>query len=126
MRALICGDRDWDDYGAVHCVVEGLKVLADKNNSPLTIIHGAARGADSFAGAAAGKNGDVAVEAFPADWDTHGKAAGPIRNAQMLKVGRPDVVFAFHDALAESKGTKDMVARARAADVPVYVIARAQ
>lgn len=40
---------------------------------------------------------------FPAKWNEHGKAAGPIRNQQMLTEGKPDVVFAFHDDIASSK-----------------------
>jgi len=59
---------------------------------------------------------------FPADWGQYGKAAGVIRNIDMLKYGEPDLVLAFHHNIYESKGTKDMVTRAREADVPVYVI----
>jgi hypothetical protein len=58
---------------------------------------------------------------FPADWNTHGKAAGPIRNRQMLKEGKPDVVLAFHEDLGRSKGTADMVRAAKAAGIAVKV-----
>lgn len=67
----------------------------------------------------------LTIEAYGADWDTHGKAAGPIRNQRMLDEGQPEIVFAFTDDLAASRGTADMVRRARAADLPVYVIGRA-
>jgi hypothetical protein len=33
---------------------------------------------------------------FEADWDRWGKAAGPIRNAEMLDNAREGLVFAFH------------------------------
>lgn len=85
-----------------------------------TIIHGAAKGADSIAGRLAEKNKDFEVEAFPADWKQYGKAAGPIRNKQMLDSGL-DLVFAFHNDLSKSKGTKHMVEICRKAGIPVGV-----
>jgi hypothetical protein len=40
----------------------------------------------------------------------------------MLDEGKPDVVWAFVDKpLAESRGTADMVRRAKKAGVPVFV-----
>jgi len=39
----------------------------------------------------------------------------------MLDEGKPTYVLAFHDNLAESKGTKDMVTRAKKAGIPVEV-----
>jgi len=61
---------------------------------------------------------EVAVQVFPADWETHGKAAGPIRNQRMLDEGRPDLVVAFPGG----RGTSDMVARAKRAGVEVMMI----
>lgn len=121
MRALICGSRTWDKPIPVDVVVGGLASVYGQGN--VTIIHGAAKGADSMAASAAHRHG-VDCEDYPADWDTHGKAAGPIRNQRMLDDGKPDVVFAFTDDLATSKGTADMVRRARKAGLPVYVIGR--
>lgn len=92
-----------------------------------TLIHGAARGADEIAGQIAEDYGDVTTVAFPADWDKHGKAAGPIRNQQMLDAGEPTVVVAFVDKqLALSRGTNDMVARAVKAGIPTYVVEKVQ
>lgn len=56
---------------------------------------------------------------FPALWDKHGRAAGPIRNTQMLDEGRPDLVLAFHRDLSESKGTRNMVEQSVKANLPV-------
>lgn len=39
-------------------------------------------------------------------------------------LGQPDLVLAFHDNLSESKGTRDMVQRAKRAGVPVYLVSR--
>ncbi len=82
-----------------------------------TLIHGAARGADSMAGQYGAEMG-LKVQAFPADWATHGRAAGPIRNRQMLVEGKPDLVIAF----AGGRGTANMMVQAREAGVPVIEV----
>ena len=53
------------------------------------LLHGGARGADRTIGRAANQLG-WPVEVLPADWRRHGRAAGPIRNRELLEqaVGR--------------------------------------
>jgi hypothetical protein len=121
MRVLICGSRTWSKPIPIDVVVGGFAAVYGA--AKVTVIHGAARGADSMAASAAHRHG-LDCEDYPADWATHGKAAGPIRNQRMLDEGRPEVVVAFTDDLATSKGTADMVRRAQAAGVPVYVMGR--
>lgn len=95
------------------------------SKTKVTIIEGDARGADTQAGEIAWlHNFDLKI--YPADWNKHGKAAGPIRNQQMLDEGKPDIVLAFHDDIENSKGTKDMVKRATKAGIPVQVIKHEQ
>ena len=55
---------------------------------------------------------------YPADWDTHGRGAGPIRNKQMLEEGKPDLVIAFPGG----KGTANMIGQAKEAGIPVREI----
>jgi hypothetical protein len=114
VRLLVCGDRNWTNVMAIH---RELFVLPRDT----VIIHGAARGADSIAGAIALDLG-MQVEEYPADWETLGKAAGVLRNQQMLDQGKPDRVYAFHSNLSESRGTADMVSRARSAGIPTTVL----
>lgn len=113
-RVLICGSRFFHDRAAVEALIATLP--------PGTIvIHGAAPGADSLAGACARLAG-LEVESYPADWKQYGKAAGTIRNTQMLVEGKPDIVYAFPGgSLNETKGTKNMVKQAREAGVEVEV-----
>lgn len=59
---------------------------------------------------------------FPADWDKHGRAAGLIRNARMLSESDPRVVVAFSPDLNFSRGTADMVAKARKAEVRTILV----
>lgn len=113
MKILVCGSRTWDDP---------YPILRELNKLPLeaTIIHGAANGADSLAGAIARRLGFNAVVAVPADWKRYGLGAGPIRNRKMLEMG-PDLVLAFSRDIENSKGTRNMVEQARKAGVETRV-----
>lgn len=91
------------------------------------IIHGAARGADTLGKFVAERIGLKVIndgKGFPADWKRYGKGAGPIRNQQMIDEGKPDLILAFHENISESRGTKDMVARARGIGLKVMIITR--
>jgi len=101
MRVLICGGRDFSDRELMHGLLDRLKPVID------VLIHGGAPGADIMAAEWAIHN-DIATSSFPAAWAQHGRAAGPIRNRQMLTEGKPDVVFAFPGG----RGTENMVRQA--------------
>ena len=108
MRVLICGDRNWKDYFFIR------KVLSARLKPTDLVIEGGARGADTLARTAA-LSLKIEVMEFPAEWAKYGKAAGPIRNKKMLDVGRPDQVWAFHDNIQGSRGTKNMITLAHQA-----------
>jgi hypothetical protein len=96
MRLLVCGSRTFTDDRFLFRVLDGFLKEARDTQEDIVIIAGGARGADHFAERWA--NFDrVPCEEYPADWATHGKAAGPIRNQQMLDDGKPDLVLAFVD-----------------------------
>ena len=109
-RVLVCGGRDYTDRAHVFATLD--RVHAKRPIS--LVIHGAARGADTLAGDWAEERG-IEVWRFVASWQTHGKAAGAIRNQAMLSTGRPEGVVAFPGGA----GTADMVAKAEAAGVTV-------
>lgn len=110
MLILVTGDRNWNDE---QCIYDALASYQGDH----TLIHGAARGADTIATNAAKLLG-WGIVAFPANWAAYGRAAGPLRNQEMLETG-PDLVIAFHPDLTKSKGTRDMVTRARRAGIRV-------
>lgn len=125
VRVLVCGSRVWTDGWIIHRLLDGIDYYHHAHDSPVTVIEGGARGADHAAAEWVAGFGDEYPKEhvqYEADWDTHGRSAGPIRNQQMLDEGKPTVVLAFSDDIANSKGTADMVRRAKKAGVPVYVI----
>ena len=104
MRLLVTGGRDYSDFQALCTILDQIH-----KETPVTLlIHGGARGADSLAGAWAALR-QTPVRVFTANWDLHGKAAGPLRNQQMLTEGHPDAYLAFPGG----QGTADMVQRCR-------------
>lgn len=113
-RVLVCGSRDWADYEMISAALSSCAL----SGSPLTVVHGAAKGADSLAGQWA-RNYGVTEEAHPADWTGHGRAAGHIRNRLMLDLG-VDYLLAFKDGFdmtMKRGGTENMVRIALAANV---------
>lgn len=111
-RILICGDRNWSNKSLLRAFV----VSVPKNS---VIIEGECRGADKMAREAAEELG-LEVLGFEVDWSV-GRAGGPIRNKKMLLEGRPTHVVAFHENIAKSKGTKNMLEQAIKAGVPAYL-----
>lgn len=105
MKVLVCGGRDFNDAAHVFVMMTELH----QSLGPFTcVVHGAARGADTLAGIWAKQN-DIEVREYPADWRTHGRAAGVLRNRQMLDAEHPDLVIAFPGG----RGTDNMVKTAR-------------
>lgn len=111
MKVLVCGSRRFNDRKLLDEILSRLDIT--------TVIEGQARGADSLAREYAEGRG-IPVLSFPAQWDKHGKTAGPIRNLQMLTEGKPDYVVAF--LAKDSKGTKHMIEIAEKAGIPVKVV----
>lgn len=120
MKILICGSRHFDDWQLFIDTMDELSEEFDFDNSqPITIIEGGAKGADFCARLYARYCGWELKE-YPADWKTHGKRAGPIRNAQMLAEATPDLVVAF--LAKDSRGTADMLRQAEKAEILTRVV----
>ena len=108
-KVLVCGGRDYGDRETVQRALDRIK--------PAEIIHGAARGADTLAGAYALER-DIPCRRFPANWRRHGRSAGFRRNRQMLDEGKPDLVVAFPGG----PGTRNMVKIALERGFPVKTV----
>ena len=112
MRICVCGGRDYNDREKVWSVLDTAKAIMPN----FTLVHGDAKGADSLADAWARYNG-IETDPFPADWELNGKAAGPIRNRQMIASGIACLI-----AFPGGRGTADMVAACIKAGIPVKEI----
>lgn len=108
---LICGGRDYTDY---HTFTTKMEEISGKISGPITVISGGARGADTLAIRWANDYGHK-LEVYVADWDRHKKAAGILRNIQMLKEGEPDLVVAFPGG----RGTAHMIGISEKAGIKV-------
>jgi hypothetical protein len=119
-RVLVTGSRDWDNYETIRKSLCQALQTAKRSKKHLVVIHGGATGADTMAGMWAHLVGlpEKDIRVFLARWDKYGRAAGVIRNQQMLDEGKPHMALAFHEDLSKSKGTKDMIGRLRKAGIP--------
>lgn len=130
---LITGARDWDDYDLIWSVLNDIHAACISTGDELHVITGAqraerrARGEDftEYVGAdwlaiEACMELQIPFHGYPAQWNlarqrygNNWKREGVDRNARMLRIHQGQVRegHAFHDNLAASKGTKDMVRR---------------
>jgi hypothetical protein len=116
MRILVTGSREWDDWQLVSTALIGATLGTDWRK--VTLVHGSCpSGLDYIADQLARSMG-MTPEPHPADWDRHGKAAGPIRNQEMTDAGA-DICLAFYKKGAANRGTRDCAAKAVRAGIPV-------
>lgn len=123
IRLLVCGGREWgawtsdpnlsaqrdEEYFLLFAEIESIK--------PDVIIHGNARGADTVADDY-GRDKDIPILRYKADWTKYGKSAGVRRNETMLREANPTIVL----AAPGGRGTADMVRRAKEAGIPVMYL----
>ena len=126
-RLLVTGSRDYTDYETVS---RGMTVAIETlvKNHPedkvITLVHGAAKGADSLADnfmyrarkVMASYGYTIVIEPHAADWEKWGKAAGPIRNKEMVALGA-DICVAF--IRNQSRGASHCRDLARAAGIEI-------
>jgi predicted Rossmann-fold nucleotide-binding protein len=110
MRVIVCGGRNFRSPAHVFRALDDLHA----KHGFTALMQGGATGADQFAREWAETKPEIKRYVCKAQWDTYGRAAGPMRNSRMLE-WKPDLVVAF----AGGAGTADMVEKAEAAGVPV-------
>lgn len=119
-KVLVCGGRDYDDKENLFAKLDEIcyeKGFWDDGVPNCMIISGLARGADTLALKWA-EYYVLPTMNFPANWGVYGKSAGAIRNTQMLKIGKPDLVVAFPGG----RGTDHMKSIAYAAGVEIIQV----
>lgn len=116
---LTTGGRDYEDFATVNSTLAA--------EAPDLIIVGDARGADSLVTSWAISH-KVPHTICPADWNKHGDAAGPIRNATMCEIadslmrdGHSVKVIAFPGG----KGTESCINQAKFFFLPICFVTKA-
>lgn len=113
MRVLVTGSRALKNYMAVY---DALDDIYESTDEVVIVIHGGAKGADSYADHWTKYRPRAQRVVVPAEWDRDGVTAGPIRNERMLQL-QPDVVLAFFQVGEKNAGTTNMAKLARSAGV---------
>ena len=114
-KIVIAGCRNYNNYDEAKEYID-LYISKIRQKHNLVFISGGCRGADMLGERYATENG-FKIERYPADWDTNGKKAGPMRNKQMAE--NCDFVICFWDR--QSKGTKSMIEYARQLNKPIRI-----
>lgn len=125
VKVIITGGRDFNDYDLFKEVLNHLFEDFDVHivsgacaGGTLTFVRPDGTmiyGADGLAEKYAAEY-NCKFTAYPADWNKHGRSAGPIRNTEMSKSGA-DVCVGFWDG--KSRGTFDMMTKANNAGITV-------
>jgi hypothetical protein len=105
MKLIIAGGRN---YHLTSADIERLNRIAI-----IEVVSGGAKGTDADGEAYAAMKG-LPVKQFLADWNTHGRAAGPIRNRQMAEYA--DAVALFPGG----RGTQSMFNEAISAGIEIF------
>jgi hypothetical protein len=116
MKLIIAGSRTiltpW-------FAIEGLVQSTGIKRSDITeIVSGTAKGIDQSGEVLADSIWHKPLKKFPADWDKHGKAAGPIRNKEMAEYA--DALLLIWDG--ESRGSANMKETMLKLNKPVYEV----
>lgn len=123
IRIIVAGTRTFSDYELLENKLNDfISELNQKYpDKQIVIITGAAKGADQL-GSFYARSHNIPLKEFPADWHTYGRAAGPIRNQQMLDFALHEIpkLIVFWDG--KSRGTKNMIDIARRYNVQTEVL----
>ena len=107
MKLIIAGGRNYRLTAKDVETLDSLQICIEE------VVSGGAQGADK-SGESYAFYKKIPVKRFPADWQTHGRAAGPIRNKAMAEYA--DAVALFPGG----KGTGSMFREAKAAGLTIY------
>ena len=114
-RVVVAGGRDFWDYDTAKIFIN-FCISQIQTKYSLIFVSGGCRGADAL-GERYAKEFHFPLERYPAEWKTHGKAAGPIRNQKMAEVG--DYFICFWDG--KSRGTFSLILSVKRLKKPLKI-----
>lgn len=116
VKLIIAGSRTVDKYRAFF---ELGKWLKPQEQFDIIFVTGCCKsGPDQVPFLLQETDWGISIKKFPADWDLHGKAAGPIRNRQMAKYA--DCLLLIWDG--KSRGSMNMKQEMERIGKPVYEV----
>lgn len=118
-RYIVAGGVRFEDYETLKTILDDLFIEIPKDE--IEIVSGHAKGADSLGERYAAEN-NLKCTIFPADWGKYSKAAGPIRNRQMLEYALEEEAHLVAFWNGESKGTKNMIDIATKAGIEIITV----
>lgn len=95
---------------------KGITKALEQWGKPDLVVSGGARGADTM-GERWAREHKIPVTIFKPDWKLHGKKAGILRNADIIKEATHVLAFPSKSG----RGTQNSIKRARDADMPLLV-----
>lgn len=123
-RLFITGSRahQWTSYDS-HALLIAVQEILEKTHELPVLVHGGATGADTEAARVGQRLLGLPIEIHRADWTKYGRAAGPIRNKEMVNLGA-DLCLAFpdHPKGQGSRGTWGCIELAHQAGIPTLVV----
>lgn len=115
VRICVNGSRGFEDREKIYEALDNL--IPEETRESVVLITGGCRGPDTIAEEWAIDRG-VEVEVVRAKWLIEGRAAGPKRNARMIKLS--DRLISFWDG--KSRGTKGTIELANIKKIPVTIV----
>lgn len=112
MNIAIIGSRNFSDYSFMKNSILHIVKIEDIDY----VVSGGAKGADTL-GELFAKEYNLKTMIFKPEWNRYGKAAGVIRNTEIVK--NADIIMAF--PMGSSKGTYDSIHKARKSHKTVYI-----
>lgn len=109
MKVAVIGSRSFNDYEEVKRTLSAINITL--------LVSGGAKGADTL-GEQYAKENNIPTKIFYPDWEKHGKAAGMIRNTDIIN--EAELVVAFWDQ--KSNGTRDSIQKAEKAGKKILII----
>lgn len=110
MKTIIAGSRSITDSGQVD------NAIAASGFHITEVVCGGAQGVDELGNQWASAH-KLPVTTFLADWDKHGKRAGPLRNEAMAQYAEAAIIV--WDGI--SRGTADMIVRAKRHQLKLFI-----
>lgn len=109
MKVIVAGSREIEDYQALLETIKAADFQIDE------VVSGGCRGVD-FMGERWAAEHDLPVRQFVADWVTHGRMAGELRNREMAEYA--DALILLWDG--RSPGASCMLRESTRAGIPIH------